>query len=130
MEVKLTKIKSIKRIKLRFNLGKGKNYMHWQITYPNGVKEYLHPDDTNMVLYGCELKNNKKTAQKIYSGEHKTVCAWILCDNIEMIDSTKEGETIRYNPKIIPNWTINGVISDDVKINEIHIKNKNLYKIN
>jgi len=53
-----------KKIKVRFNLGKGKNYMKWKLEFPTH-SEYYSPEDYNLALFGCQLKNHKKTAEKI-----------------------------------------------------------------
>ena len=76
----------MKKIKVRFNLGKGKNYMKWKIQDSNNNISYVSPDDTNLLMFNCQVKNNRKTAEKILNGEHKTVCAWILCDEINFVD--------------------------------------------
>ena len=68
-----------KKIKVRFNLGKGKNYMKWKLQFPTH-SEYYSPSEYNLAMFGCTLKNSKTTAKKIHDGAHKTVCAWILCD--------------------------------------------------
>ena len=33
----------MKRIKVRFNLGRGQNYLKWKVVYPNGDVEYISP---------------------------------------------------------------------------------------
>lgn len=102
-----------KKIKVRFNLGKGVNYMKWKIQYPNGAVEYASPTSTQLVMKGCTLKNSKKTAEKIFNGEHKTVCAWILCDSIQVKFDGFEAydryncPTLKYNPRVEPNWVYN-----------------------
>ena len=53
------------KIKVRFNLGRGKNYMKWKVQYPSGNVEYFNPSDVQLILKNCQLKNNRKTAEKI-----------------------------------------------------------------
>lgn len=116
-----------KRIKVRFNLGRGPNYLKWKIQYPSGAVEYASPTDTQLVMTGCTLKNNKKTAQKIFDGEHKTVCAWILCDSIDVkfdgfdqYDNTPQNIRLSYNPKVNPYWVLGkGTPADGFKFTEI-----------
>jgi hypothetical protein len=123
----------MKRIKVRFNLSRGKNYMKWKIQYPSGTVEYASPTSTQIVMKGCTLKNSRKTAEKIFSGEHKTVCAWILCDNIEVkYDAFKSYEDTflsraQYNPRVKPYWTIKGSNSDNLNLGEITTDGKVLY---
>ena len=117
----------MKKIKVRFNLGRGPNYMKWKIQYPSGNVEYASPTSTQLVMTGCQLKNSKKTAQKIFNGEHKTVCAWILCDSIEVkFDKFEPYDTysmcvrLKYNPKVNPNWVYDDRIdADNLKFIEI-----------
>jgi hypothetical protein len=96
--------------KVRFNLGKGKNYMKWKVEGPEGVS-YYNPDEIQIVMHECQLKNQKKTAEKILAGAHKTVCAWVKCTSVEI----QEPNTVfwdsfihlNYNPRIFPHWFIN-----------------------
>lgn len=101
----------MKSIKVRFNLSRGQNYMKWKVQYPSGTVEYCDPCNTQLVMKNCTLKNSRKTAEKIFGGEHKTVCAWILCDEInirsdsfEQYDIDNAERRIRYNPKVSPYW--------------------------
>lgn len=108
-----------KKIKVRFNLGRGKNYMKWKVQHPSGEVEYYSPGEVQLVMRNCILKNSRKTAVKIYEGQDKTVCAWILCDEIDVkfdrfenfsemrIGFKDKGKLDRlmYNPRIHPYWT-------------------------
>lgn len=112
-----------KRIKVRFNLGRGKNYMKWKVQYPSGGSEYFSPSDVQLVMFDCVLKNSRSTALKILNGEHKTVCAWILCDHIEINDDKSipdNGRQLKYNPRVLPFWNMDGVDMDGSKIKEIY----------
>jgi hypothetical protein len=108
----------VKRIKVRFNLGKGKNYLKWKVQYPNGEVEYHSPSDVQLVMRNCQLRNHKGVAQKIFNGGEKVVCAWVLCEQIEIVkDNFAYVDTIwdriRYNPRVQPNWLFNGNIADN-----------------
>jgi lipopolysaccharide biosynthesis glycosyltransferase len=61
----------MKSIKIRFNLGKGKNFMKWKVQYTDGTIEYHSPADVQLLMHDCTLKNHKKTAQKIFDGAKK-----------------------------------------------------------
>lgn len=121
----------MKSIKVRFNLGKGKNYMKWKIQYPDGKVEYHQPTDIQLVMNGCVLKNQKKTAVKIFEGSNKTVCAWILCQSIQIrkdLQLADNQHRVRYNPRIAPNWvTENGENADGMEFDEIYSVNSNLF---
>lgn len=100
-----------KRIKVRFNLSAGKNFMKWKIEYPDRRVEYHDPNEVQILMRCCELRNQRTTAEKILAGAHKTVCAWILCNEIqirtnkEQFMTVKEEDTqVKYNPRKLPYW--------------------------
>ena len=101
-----------KKIKVRFNLGRGENYMKWKIEYPSGQVSYYSPTSIQLILKGCTLKNGRKTALKIFNGENKTVCAWVLCEDIKVCYSRFEQfddmnlPRLKYNPKKLPFWVM------------------------
>lgn len=96
--------------KVRFNLGRGKNYLKWKVEGPEGIS-YYSPDEVQIVMHGCQLKNQKKTAEKILEGAHKTVCAWVRCSAVDIHQSgTVTWENLihlKYNPRVLPHWFIN-----------------------
>jgi hypothetical protein len=101
-----------KKIKVRFNLGKGENYMKWKIEYPSGQVSYYSPVSIQLIMKDCQLKNGRKTAMKIFNGENKTVCAWVLCEDItvrysgfEQFDDM-ELPRLKYNPRKLPFWVM------------------------
>ena len=120
-------------IKVRFNLSRGKNYMKWKIDYPDGNIEYLEPDRFNLLMKKCKLRNSQKTAQKIFDGENKTVCAWILCDDVVISENLKEpleeNGRLRYNPRLKPNWDFRDVNVDGKQFNVIESRGSKLYII-
>jgi len=128
------------RIKVRFNLGKGINYMKWKVQYPNGVVEYHNPSEVQLILKGCQLRNHKGVAKKIFDGANKTVCAWVLCEDIEIVKLTTNYiklftqfdlmfDRLKYNPRVKPNWILNGDIVDNEFIHSIGSVDCGLYKI-
>lgn len=94
--------------KLRFNLGKGENFMKWKLTYPDKTSVYLDPNETTIMMMGCELVNRKTTAKRIHAGENKTVCAHIKAEEVSVFDITskpsKDLAEVAYNPRIKPHW--------------------------
>ena len=123
------------RIKVRFNLGRGANYMKWKVQYPNGVVEYHNPSEVQLILKDCQLRNYKGVAQKIFDGGEKVVCSWVLCKDIEIINHTfiqfdKICDRLKYNPRVKPNWILNGEIVDNKCITTIASVDYGLYKIN
>lgn len=94
-------------IKVRFNLGK-KYYKFWKITYCKNHHAYYDPSSCDLVMTTCRLKNQKATANKINAGANKSVCAWIECDHVEIVEKAGNPDNlarIYYNPKINPFWT-------------------------
>lgn len=117
------------KIKVRFNLGRGKNYMKWKVEYGK-TSEYYSPDEYNLFLYGCQLKNSRKTADKIHQGANKSVCAWVLCDtillgkNIELPEATTR---LTYNPRVQPNWLAGAAVADDQHFEQIWSDGRKLF---
>jgi hypothetical protein len=93
----------MKKAKVRFNLGRGKNYMKWKIEHSEGVV-YLSPDEFNLKMTNARLRNRRSTANKIKDGANKSVCSWILCDECDVTKLQHFGEQVRYNPRINPFW--------------------------
>jgi hypothetical protein len=95
-------------MRVRFNLGAGKNFMHWNV---DGI--FYNPATTTMLLHNCRLRNRKGTAIKIFNGAHKEVCAWVECEKIEFNHDTPAGIAVTYNPRISPNWIVGGENADN-----------------
>ena len=121
----------MKKIKVRFNLGLGKNYMKWKIDIPGEKAMYLHPHMVQLRMTRCTLRNSPATAAKIYAGAHKTVCAWILCDQLEIIDPGQypaAGTTqLSYNPRTQPNWMAGAAIVDNGTFESITTEGRKLF---
>lgn len=124
------------KIKVRFNLGAGKNYMKWKVERPSGTS-YHDPNEVQLVLSGCYLKNNRQTARKIFNGTHKTVCAWIYCESVSInyLDhpdhriTPNPDQQLKYNPRVTPNWVLNDKNVDDNSIDRIYSVNNKLYML-
>jgi hypothetical protein len=122
----------MKRYKLRFNLGRGVRYLKWKIEHPDKQPEYLDPNEVQLVLRNCELKNNQKSAQEIFQGNHKKVCSWVLCESMEIKKndfSSQNENQIRYNPRVQPNWLLNGENVDGEKFDTIISDGRRLFKV-
>ena len=117
-------------IKVRFNLSRGRNYMKWKVEYPNGDKVYLNPDECTLIMHNTLLKNNRKVSEKIYNGHHKMVCAWVLCEHIEIVNQVNQKSTIvdnhivRYNPRVTPNWVYQSNNVDNFKFGKLITYNR------
>lgn len=119
------------RYKVRFHLAKGKNYMNWQVA-GHGSVFYFDPIQTQLILHNCSLYNNSKISNKIFNGTNKIVCAWVYCEDFQLnpysleicTDSLKN---IRYNPRINPNWILDGKNIDGMNFSCLVTKYNKLY---
>lgn len=119
----------VKKIKVRFNLGKGKNFMKWKVE-ADGTSEYYSPDEYTLYMYGCQLKNQRSTAEKIHQGANKSVCAWILCDTIllgQNVTLPEANTRITYNPRVRPNWMAGDVLADNATFDSIWSDGRKLF---
>lgn len=133
----------MKRFRVRFHLGKGKNYMMWQVRdrglNKSGVvaTEYYDPDKVDIVMSKCLLGNQVSAARKIFEGANKTVCAWVDCDMIDVLyhtSPTYESEDVsdktqyKYNPRKNPHWfTDTNFNCDGEKMPRMLTKGRNIY---
>lgn len=93
--------------KVRFHLGKGEHFMHWQIKQGNKIVAWVNPSESNLILWKCKLVNNKTTANKILAGADKSVCAWIECEDCKIAHTASMPNTwaiVKFNPKKCNHW--------------------------
>jgi hypothetical protein len=114
----------MKNIKVRFNLSAGKNYMKWKVEYPDRKPEYYDPNEVQLRMVGCTLRNHRKTAQKINDGAHKTVCAWVLCKAVIISDiinpEVNFDNQLKYNPRKLPYWFMDENVNvDNINVSKI-----------
>lgn len=120
------------KIKVRYNLGRGENYMKWKITYPDKTFEYRVPEEVELIMKNCFLRNQKGTADKIFKGSNKTVCAWIECDEITINPlnmGINSDQRLSYNPRVKPYWTLNGENVDSETFELIITHQRKIYLI-
>jgi hypothetical protein len=95
---------------VRFHLGKGEHFRHWQIKVMQGRKKvdeyYYNPGHYQLVMIGCKLVNNLKKAQKVHKAGKKDVAGWVKCEEVIL---TKESpvdnlEKLYYNPIRDVHW--------------------------
>ena len=113
--------------KVRFHLGRGKNFMKWQVTSnlntgdgtgAKHVVSYVNPQENQLAMLGCKLSLQPTAAQKIHDGANKTVCAWIECEAVQVLEVNRlkpneQDYRIKFNPRQNPEWTdgYNNVVS-------------------
>lgn len=115
--------------KVRFNLGKGINYMKWKV-YSSDSVNYYDPMEYTLVLYDCVLKNNKKTSLSIFQGQSKSVCSWVLCKSVVVtkLKDVPEGlSKLSYNPKVFPGWLLEDKVVDGCHYDIIWSEGKSLH---
>ena len=130
--------KKKKRFQVRFHLGKGANYMCWQVKdNRNKGVEYYPPSNVSLELTNCTLRNSPSTAMRIYNGNAKTVCAWVECDMVDVNykkdpsfskPPIKNMDKYKYNPKKHMHWfTKRNNNADDKNLTKMHTNNRSLY---
>jgi len=103
------------KIRVRFHLGKGKNFRKWQIKGKDSEGKllktsYFPPEGSTIVMHGCKLVVRERAAQKIHAGANKSVCAWVECDGIavSMLRDVpgKVVGVLSFNPRKNSHWTM------------------------
>jgi hypothetical protein len=95
---------------VRFHLGKGEHFRHWQIKVMRGRKKvdeyYYNPGHYQLVMIGCKLVNNLKKAQKVHKAGKKDVSGWVKCEEVQINNeiSIDNLEKLYYNPIRDPQW--------------------------
>ena len=123
----------IKRNKrLRFHLGKGENYMKWQLRNKETDEvEYYNPSEFVFSVASGKLNNRRNVAKQIYEGSNKTVCSWISFDvgRSGLSDFNKrEVMSVKYNPRVKPYWTLSDYDCNlDGYEGEMYILNKEVF---
>lgn len=96
--------------KVRFHLGRGENFLRWQVRGPDGVR-YYDPESCSLSLRGCVLKNRRSVAEKVKSSQRRDVCGHVACEAVEVLTDVvdKRGRMVHFDPKVAPHWTIEGL---------------------
>ena len=86
--------------------------MKWQVRSTDGnVVEYYRPEKEQIAMFNAKLKVQLGTSKKIHEGACKTVCAWIECEDFQVlgqpnfIKPCENDFYVRFNPRNNPNWT-------------------------
>jgi hypothetical protein len=115
-------------VKIRFNLGAGPYYKKWKVEFESGMAEYFEPSRVSLVMKNCRLKNRPGSAQKIFDGHQKFVCAWIECDSFELREPLSlTCEEVKYNPRVQPHWTLNEINVDDARFEELTTSGRTVF---
>lgn len=123
--------------KVRFHLGRGDNFMKWQVRSIDGnAVEYYRPEKEQIAMFNAKLRVQLGTSTKIHEGACKTVCAWIECEDFQVIgqsDLIKKCESdfyVRFNPRHNPNWTdTNGNIMNDDTFDVLVTEDRSIFAL-
>jgi hypothetical protein len=120
-----------RNFKVRFHLAQGVNYMKWQIRDNEGNVIYLEPSEVSLSLHNCKLINRPSTAKKIHEGANKSVCAWVECEGytINTPPTIVDNYILTYNPRVAPNWNLNGNNVDGQIFEEIETLDRSLHLV-
>jgi hypothetical protein len=99
---------------VRFHLGDGKNYMHWQLKIKQGGKTvevcYFDPSEYQLEMRGCKLWNRPNKAKQVFEAGVHDVSGWVRCEEVMLrktffpklpVDNL---EKLYYNPLRDPHW--------------------------
>ena len=71
---------------VRFHLGRGKNYMKWQVRVKQGARTvdvyYYDPAEYQLEMRGCKLINKVNKAKKVHKAGKKDVAGWVKCEEV------------------------------------------------
>jgi hypothetical protein len=120
-----------RKFKIRFHLGKGENYMKWRIEDITNKKVwFFDPSEFEAVIINGKLYNQKSAANKINQGSNKTVCAWIMAEDVVMysIENLWMRGQVSYNPRVMPHWIDNnGNNADKLEFERMHIVERKIF---
>jgi len=131
------------KYKMRYHLGRGKNYKKWQLKFMSPVgnfalsTDYKKPSEFTALLHNCKLKSQEGTAKRIFKGDNKTVCAWIefedytelvAYDSIVKRIASESSKLYSYNPRKHPHWVSQDNDNEDgAEVDTILVHKRTLY---
>jgi hypothetical protein len=89
---------------VRFHLGRGENYLHWQVNLMQGRERidqtYYDPADCKIEMIGCKLVNKLNRAKKVHEAGVKDVAGWVECRDVIINNDIEVDnlEKLYYNP--------------------------------
>lgn len=122
---------------VRFHLGRGENYLHWQVKVMKGREKvdvyYYDPSEYQLELRNCKLVNKVNKAKKVFEAGVHDVSGWVKCDEVILqrnipVDNL---EKLYYNPIRDPHWRresdSNEFVWDDSEYATLVTDNKQVY---
>lgn len=126
------------KYKVRYNLGRGVRFMTWQVRHGYMVEHHI-PEEVTLVMLGCKLINKRKEAEKIFEGGYKRVCSWVECEEVRVLEDgvgfsepvfdSRTTEEVKYNPRLLPYWNIDGKDVDGQEFDIIYTEGRKLFAI-
>ena len=95
---------------VRFHLGRGPNYLHWQVKAMCGRKKlqefYYDPFYYQIEMVGCKLVNKVNKARKVHEAGVKDVAGWVQCNDVIINNEIEIDnlEKLYYNPIRDVHW--------------------------
>jgi hypothetical protein len=99
---------------VRFHLGKGQHFKHWQIKIVQRGKPvdvyYYDPKEYQLEMRGCILWNRPNKAKQVFEAGVHDVSGWVRCEEVMLrkdfhptlpVDNL---EKLYYNPLRDPHW--------------------------
>jgi hypothetical protein len=101
--------------KIAFHLRNGANFRQWQIKDASNHATYINPETHDIVMYDCNLRNQKGTSLRIFNGAEKQRGAWVECAMYEIVskDNYTSDVEVRFNPRVCPTWVVGGLSEQD-----------------
>jgi hypothetical protein len=118
---------------VRFHLGRGEHYMHWQVKTGAGKKFYYNPAYYQLELIGCKLVNKVNKAKKVNAAGVKDVSGWVECEDILVNNEVDVDnlEKLYYNPIKNIHWLRESDCGefawDDYKFDILITKDRQVY---
>jgi len=101
--------------KIAFHLAKGANFQKFQIRDANNEATYIEPNDFDIILNNCKLKNQKGASLRIFNGGAKERCSWIEFESYEIVAKSNyvSDTEVRFNPRVSATWIVGGLNNQD-----------------
>ena len=92
---------------IRFHLARGANYMNFSVEDTTTKQVvFVDPERYSILMSDCFLRNQVGTANKIFAGNKKKPCAWVMCNSFKLSPlQSVTGAKLSFNPRSAPYWT-------------------------
>jgi hypothetical protein len=122
---------------VRFHLGGGQHFMHWQVKIMQGRKKvdvyYYNPSEYQLEMIDCKLVNRPNKAKEVFEHGVHDVSGWVKCKDVRPIKQVPLDnlEKLYYNPLRDPHWRREGdnneFIWDNTEYSTLVTGNKQVY---